>query len=411
MKVPRLRRILHTLRGWPSLTLGGCLACASAAASKVPPPARPAPRAPTVPPAPTSEVAAARLARQKTECERDYGEIKPRAELESRFEYARVQKKFAARCGSHLRARWERDLSSTTGGDQDLAWMLLEVYPTALGGTERERELQRVAELADTFMRAPNAPSVWQDRVALAHARMMAPRCDPADVRAGIKFLQTAWYDLEDSDFPASELATQLGECRKLLPASDPLVVEAAAKVAWVYWAFGEQSENPVRQQELFGWAIPEATFVFEQRHQLLPKETPPGEVLVALVWSLHQLKRTLEALQWFDLLLADAQFLAAEPEFAEALKLVHFDIVDLFVYDAGHRGDFAQCTALLSRMVKAVPRERRNRTDEIYFDLGACHEEAGAHRLADKAWNAVKSSGLRDIIEQRRAARKSPSP
>jgi len=330
MKVPRLRGILHTLRGLPSLMLGGCLACASAPASKVTPPERPAPPAPTRQPAPTSETAAARLARQKAECERDYGDMEPRTAVESQFDDARVLKELAARCGSHLRARWERELLSTTGEHQELAWMLLEVYPTALEGTDRERELERVAKLADTIAKAPNAPPIWQDRAAFVRARMMAPRCDPADVRAGIKFLQTAWYDLEDSDFPASELATQLGECRKLLPASDPLVVEAAAKVAWVYWAFGEQSENPVRQQELFGWAIPEATFVFEQRHQLLPKETPPGEVLVALVWSLHQLKRTLEALQWFDLLLADAQFLAAEPEFAEALKLVHFDIVDL---------------------------------------------------------------------------------
>jgi len=408
----RRRRTLAALL----LMLGGCLACASAPASKVTPPARPAPRAPTLQPAPTGEAAAARLARQKTECERDYGEMEPRTAVEAQFEDSRVLKELAARCGSHLRARWERELSNTTGDDQDLAWRLLEVYP-ALEGADRERELERLAELANTFAKAPNAPPIWQARAAMVRARMMAPRCDAADVRTGIEFLRSAWSTLQGFDlFPTFELATQLSECRKLLPATDPLVVEAAAKSAWVYWAFGQRSENPVRQQELLGRAIAEATFVFEQRHRLFPKETPSGLVLHALVASLHQLKRTPEALQWFDLLLADARFLAAEPEFAEALKEIHFD----FVYDyAGDltlrepsRADLAQCTTLLSQLLNVLPKkERQEKTDRAYFSIGYCHEEAGQHLLADKAWSAVKSSGLRDIIEQRRAARKSPSP
>jgi len=134
--------------------------------------------------------------------------------------------------------------------------------------------------------------------------------------------------------------------------------------------------------------------------------------VLVALVASLRQLERTPEALQWFDLLLADAQFLAAEPEFAGALKEIHFEFVYDYAGRLADRGDFAQCAALLSQLVKVLPKkERQENTDRAYFSLGACHEEAGEHRLADKAWSAVKSSGLREIIEQRRAARKSPSP
>lgn len=399
-----LGRIARLLLGW-------CLACASPPASRVPTAARPAPAAAhTLQPSPT-EVAAARLAQQKADCERDYDEMEPRTAAESQFDATRLLQGLAARCGSHLGARWERELSSTTGEAQALAWSLLAFYPTALEGTDRERELERLAELADTFARAPNASPIWQDRVALLRARMMAPRCDPADVRAGIKLLQGASYDLEDSDFPASELATQLGECRKLLPASDPLVVEAAAKVSWVYWAFGYQSEDPARRQELLGRAIAEATFVFEQRHQRLPKETPLDDVLVALVAALHQLKRTPEAIQWFELLLADAPFLATQPQFAEALKLVQFDIVYLYAHDLSSREDFAQCATLLSQLVEAAPSARRDMTDEVYVNLGACYEGAGQHLLADKAWSAVKSSQLRAIIEQRRAARKSTSP